>query len=251
MSIDYDREPRQFSARKGKFSLLLVDDEERIRNFLNIKLKLMGYGVTLARNGVEALEQMREQEPDLVILDVIMPKKDGFETLKELRSFSSVPVIMLTAQGDDFDKIKGLGLRADDYMTKPFNPDELVARIEAIRGRLGSPKRKEIPKELVLNGLSINFNKRCLNVRGEEVKLTKIEWLLLNELATNVGHLMTYHDLLGRIWGPEYCEDVPILRTWIRRLRLKIETDPPHPKIITIVSKTGYIFNKQDLWCAF
>jgi two-component system KDP operon response regulator KdpE len=245
MSIDYDREPRQFSARKGKFSLLLVDDEERIRNFLNIKLKLMGYGVTLARNGVEALEQMREQEPDLVILDVIMPKKDGFETLKELRSFSSVPVIMLTAQGDDFDKIKGLGLRADDYMTKPFNPDELVARIEAIRGRLGSPKRKEIPEELILNGLSINFNRRCLNVRGEEVKLTKIEWLLLNELAANAGRLMTHHDLLGRIWGPEYCEDVRILRTWICRLRHKIEINPAHFKIISTVPKAGYIFNKQ------
>ena len=140
--MNCDTEPKQVPRKEGKFSLLLVDDEERIRNFLNIKLKLMGYGVTLARNGVEALEQMREQEPDLVVLDVIMPQKDGFETLKELRSFSSVPVIMLTAQGNDFDKIKGLGLRADDYMTKPFNPDELVARIEAIRGRLGSPKKK-------------------------------------------------------------------------------------------------------------
>ena len=203
ISINCDTELKQVPREKDKFSILVVDDEERIRNFLNIKLKLMGYGVTLARNGVEALEQVREQEPDLIILDVIMPKKDGFETLKELRSFSSVPVIMLTAQGNDFDKIKGLGLRADDYMTKPFNPDELVARIEAIRGRLGSPKRREIPGELVSNGLSINFDKHCLVVRGEEVKITKIEWLLLNELAINAGHLMTYHDLLGRIWGPE------------------------------------------------
>src|SRR5271157_3449620 len=145
MSVSTDK---QINPPKPKFSILLVDDEERIRNFLNIKLKLMGYGVTLARNGVEALEQVRCQEPDLIVLDVIMPKKDGFETLKELRSFSSVPVIMLTAQGDDFDKIKGFGLRADDYMTKPLNPDELIARIEAIRGRLGSSKRKEIPGEL-------------------------------------------------------------------------------------------------------
>ena len=223
VSINCDRHPRQVSPRKGKFSILLVDDEERIRNFLKIKLKLIGYNVMLANNGVEALEQIKGQMPDLVVLDVIM----------------------LTAQWDDFDKIKGLGLRADDYMTKPFNPDELVARIEAIRGRLGSPKRKEIPEELILNGLSINFNRRCLNVRGEEAKLTKIEWLLLNELATNAGHLMTHHDLLGRIWGPEYCEDVRILRTWIWRLRHKIETDPHHPKIITTMPKAGYIFNRQ------
>ena len=242
MSVSTDK---QINSLKPKFSILLVDDEERIRNFLKIKLKLLGYGVMQATNGVEALEQLKVHEPDLVVLDVIMPKKDGFKTLKELRSFSSVPVIMLTAQGDDFDKIKGLGLRGDDYMTKPFNPDELIARIEAIRRRLCSPKRKEIPEELILNGLSINFNKRCLIVRGEEVKLTKIEWLLLNELAANAGHLMTHHDLLGRIWGPEYCEDVQILRTWICRLRHKIETDCPHPKIISTIPKTGYIFNRQ------
>lgn len=227
-----------------RFSILLVDDEERIINFLKTKLKLLNYEVFTAGNGVEAIEQVQGQEPDLVVLDVIMPKMDGFQTLKELRSFSPVPVIMLSARGDDSDRIKGLGLGADDYLPKPFNPDELVARIEAIRRRLNSPERKNTPKELIVHGLNINFDERRISVRGEEVKLTKIEWSLLNELAVNAGHLMTYYDLLGRVWGPEYRDDVQILRTWISRLRQRIEKVPARPKIITTVPKTGYIFNK-------
>ena len=227
-----------------RFTILLVDDEERILNFLKTKLKLLNYEIILAQNGIEALDQVQGQEPDLVVLDVIMPKKDGFQTLKELRSFSSVPVIMLSARGDDSDRIKGLGLGADDYLPKPFNPDELVARIEAIRRRLNLPERKTIPKEMAIHDLSINFDERRIVVRGKEVKLTRIEWLLLNELAGNAGHLMVYYDLLARVWGPEYRDDVQILRTWISRLRQKIEINPTHPKIISTVPKTGYIFNK-------
>jgi two-component system KDP operon response regulator KdpE len=224
--------------------ILLVDDEERILNFLKTKLKTLAYEVILANNGIEAIEQIQGQEPDLVVLDVIMPKMDGFQTLKELRTFSSVPVIMLSARGDDSDRIKGLGLGADDYLPKPFNPDELVARIEAIRRRLNSPERKSIPKELTLHGLNIKFDEHRITVRGEDVKLTRIEWLLLNELAGNAGHLMVYYDLLARVWGPEYRNDVQILRTWISRLRQKIEEDHLHPKIISTVPKTGYIFKK-------
>ena len=227
-----------------RFSILLVDDEERIINFLKTKFKLLNYEVFTAGNGVEAIEQVQGQEPDLVVLDVIMPKMDGFQTLKELRSFSPVPVIMLSARGDDSDRIKGLGLGADDYLPKPFNPDELVARIEAIRRRLNSPERKNTPKELIVHGLNINFDERRIIVRGKEEKLTKIEWLLLNELAGNAGHLMVYYDLLARVWGPEYRDDVQILRTWVSRLRQKIEIDPAIPKIISTVPKTGYIFNK-------
>ncbi|MGP8079444.1 MAG: response regulator [Dehalococcoidales bacterium] len=227
-----------------RFTILLVDDEERILNFLKTKLKLLNYEIILARNGIEALEQIQGQEPDLVVLDVVMPKMDGFQTLKELRSFSSVPVIMLSARGDDSDRIKGLGLGADDYLPKPFNPDELVARIEAIRRRLNLPERKSTLKELVIHELNINFDERCITVRGKEIKLTRIEWLLLNELAGNAGHLMVYYDLLARVWGPEYRDDVQILRTWVSRLRQKIEIDPAHPAIISTVPKTGYIFNK-------
>jgi two-component system KDP operon response regulator KdpE len=227
-----------------RFVILLVDDEERILNFLKTKLKMLSYEVIMASNGVEALEQVREQDPDLVVLDVMMPKKDGFETLKELRTFSQVPVIMLSARGDDSDRIKGLEIGADDYIAKPFNPDELVARIEAIRRRLSSLEREKTPRELIVQGLKINFDERQLTVRGKDIKLTRIEWLLLSELAINAGHLMTYYELLSRIWGPEYRDDVQILRTWISRLREKIEIDPSDAKIISTVPKTGYIFNK-------
>jgi len=227
-----------------RFVILLVDDEERILNFLKTKLKMLSYEVILASNGVEALEQVQGQEPDLVVLDVTMPKKDGFETLKELRTFSPVPVIMLSARGDDSDRIKGLEIGADDYIAKPFNPDELVARIEAIRRRLSSLEREKTPRELIVHGLKINFDERQLTVRGKEEKLTRIEWLLLSELAINAGHLMTYYDLLSRIWGSEYRDDYQILRTWISRLRQIIEIDPSDAKIISTVPKTGYIFNK-------
>ena len=228
-----------------RFVILLVDDEERILNFLKTKLKLLSYEVILASNGNEALEQVQGQEPDLLVLDVMMPKKNGFETLKELRTFSTVPVIMLSARGDDFDRIKGLALGADDYMAKPFNPDELVARIEAIRRRLSSSERQNTPRELITQGLNINFDERHLTVRGKHVTLTRIEWLLLSELAINAGHLMTYYDLLSRIWGSEYQDDMQILRTWISRLRKKIEDDTATNAIISTIPKTGYIFNKQ------
>jgi two-component system KDP operon response regulator KdpE len=229
--------------QRHKFTILLVDDEERILYFLKTKLKSLGYDVITAGNGVEALEQIHGQQPDLVVLDVIMPKMDGFQTLKELRAISSIPVIMLSAMGDDSNRIKGLGLGADDFLPKPFNPNELVARIEAIKRRLNSSDRRETPHELAINDININLSEHRITVRGKEVKLTRVEWLLLNELATNAGHLMVYYDLLARVWGPEYRDDVQILRTWISRLRQKIEVDPANPRIISTVPKTGYIFN--------
>ena len=236
---------KKITLQKNKFTILLVDDEERILYFLKTKLKSLCYEVITANNGVEALEQIHGQEPDLVILDVIMPKMDGFQTLKELRTISFVPVIMLSAMGDDSNRIKGLGLGADDYLPKPFNPNELVARIEALKRRLSLSERKEIPHELVINDVNINLNEHRIAVRGKEVKLTRVEWLLLNELAINAGHLMVYYDLLARVWGPEYRDDVQILRTWISRLRQKIELEPANPRIISTVPKTGYIFNTR------
>ena len=229
-----------------RFSILLVDDEERILNFLKTKLKSSGYDVMLARDGNEAIKQARDQEPDLIILDVMMPKKDGFEALRELRLFSTVPVIMLSAVGEDADRIKGLGLGADDYLPKPFNPDELIARIEAVRRRLSKVERKTNPDKLVFEDLIINYENRIVSVRGKERKLTRIEWLLLIEMAGNAGHLMLYTELLTKVWGPEYRDDVQILRTWISRLRNKLEEDPDNPQIITTIPKTGYIFNAKQ-----
>jgi DNA-binding response OmpR family regulator len=227
-----------------RFTILLVDDEERILTFLKAKLKLAGYDIITAGDGLEALEQIQSQDPDLVILDVMLPKLDGFSTLKELRAFSSIPVIILSARGDSSDKIKGLGLGADDYLPKPFSPDELVARIEAVKRRIDPSESRKRNSEVSVDDLYVNFEKRLITLRDNELKLTKIEWQLLSELAGNPGHLMFYSDLLSRIWGPEYRDDVQILRTWISRLRQKIESDPGNPSIITTVPKTGYIFNK-------
>jgi DNA-binding response OmpR family regulator len=224
-----------------RLRVLLVDDEERILNFLRAKLKATGYDVLTASNGAEAIEQAQAQEPDLVVLDLLMPRMDGFETLKELRSFSPVPVIILSAKGADADKIKGLGLGADDYLQKPFNPDELVARIEAVRRRIDPTEKLGVPDALSVGHLDINFKARRILVAGEQQHLTRIEWLLLSELARNAGRLMPYEELLTRIWGPEYRDDVQTLRTWVSRLRYKLEKDTEQPKLIRTVPKTGYI----------
>jgi DNA-binding response OmpR family regulator len=220
-----------------RFCILIVDDEERITNFLKIKLKAAGYKVLIASDGVSALEQAQTQGPDLMVLDVLMPGMDGFETLKQLRTFSTVPVIILSARGSDVDRIKGLGLGADDYLAKPFNPAELLARIEAVRRRLSSTERRQVPEPFNIPGLKIDFEKHLVVVRGQEVYLTRIEWLLLSEMARNAGRLMLYDDLLSRVWGPEYRDDVQILRTWISRLRYKIEEAPNKPKIILTITQ--------------
>jgi len=229
-----------------QFRVLVVDDEQRILSFLSTKLKISGYEVISASNGADALEQVQAQEPDLVVLDVMMPRMDGFETLKQLRTFSSVPVIILSAKEANADKVKGLHLGADDYLAKPFSPDELIARIEAVRRRLVPSSNRKTYEELTLGDVTINFKKRLVLVKGEEARLTRIEWLLLSELAQNAGSLMLYSDLLTRVWGHEYRDDVQILRTWISRLRNKIEIDSNQPKLIRTVPKTGYIIDLQS-----
>jgi two-component system KDP operon response regulator KdpE len=229
-----------------RFRVLVVDDEQRILNFLSSKLKATGYEVFTASNGVEASEQVQAQEPDLVVLDILMPQKDGFETLKELRTFSPVPVIILSAKGTNTDKVKGLSLGADDYLAKPFSPDELIARIEAVRRRLSPDGKRKIRDQLSVGHLIIDFRKRLVIIRGQQIRLTRIEWLLLSELAQNAGNLMMYSDLLTQVWGPEYRDDIQILRTWISRLREKIESEPDNPRLIRTIPKTGYIMDLQS-----
>ena len=225
------------------FRILAVDDEKRILTFLKSKLKASGYDVITASNGKEALELAQTQQPDLIVLDIVMPKMDGIETLRELRGFSSIPVIMLSAKGADTDKIKGLNLGADDYLAKPFNPDELVARIEAIRRRSTGERKVTKPEQITIGNVLIDIDKCRVSVDGRETSLTRIEWLLLSKLAQNAGRLMTYEELLTSIWGPEYLNDVQILRTWISRLRSKIEKDSNTPKIISTIPKVGYMMD--------
>lgn len=228
-----------------QFHVLLVDDEERILNFLRSKLVAAGFLVSTASNGIEALEKAQAQEPDLIVLDVVMPKMSGFEVLKQLRTFSEVPVIILSARGSDADRIKGLTGGADDYLPKPFNPDELMARIEAIKRRIKPAGGRKSLEPLTFGDITVDFNKHRAVIKEEEVRLTRVEWLLLSELAHNAGRLMTYGELLTRVWGPEYRDDVQILRTWISRLRAKIETEPDKPRLIRTMPKTGYMMSQN------
>jgi len=229
-----------------RFRILVVDDDERILNFLRSKLKASGYEVFTANNGVEGLEQAQAQEPNLIVLDLLMPKMDGLEMLKELRSFSAVPVIILTAKGADADRIKGLQQGADDYLPKPFNPDELVARIEAVRRRLEPSERVKAPEVFSLGHVTVDFKRRSIFVRGQEQYLTRTEWFLLSQLINNAGRLMLYEDLLTRVWGPEYRDDVQILRTCISRIRNRLEDDPDNPKLIRTIPRTGYIMDQPS-----
>ena len=235
----------QFSRRKDvrRFSVLVVDDDERIRHFLRVKLRASGYDVATASDGRDGLEQIQGQEPDLVVLDVVMPRLDGLEALRELRSFSTVPVIILTARGDDGDRIRGLRMGADDYLSKPFNPDELVARIEAVRRRIGLAGRREGRRVFSAAGITVDFDRRGLYLNGEEKYLTRIEWLLLSELTRNAGRLLPYEELLTRIWGVEYRDDIQLLRTWISRLRGKLEDGGGQPRLIRTLPKAGYIMD--------
>ncbi len=225
------------------FRILAVDDDERVLNFLRVKLKALGYEVVTASDGAEALQLIQAQEPDLVLLDVLMPTLDGFRTLEELRKSSSVPVIMLSAKGADVDKIKGLQLGADDYLPKPFNPDELVARVEAVKRRTQAIDRRKPPDTVTLGDLTVDFNRHKAYVKREEKYLTRIEWLLLGELARNAGRLMPYEELLTRVWGPEYRDDIQTLRTWISRLRSKLDSRTARTQLIRTIPKVGYIMD--------
>lgn len=226
-----------------RFCILVVEDDERTINFLRSKLKASGYDVLTASDGREGLEQTQGQDPDLVVLDLMLPKMHGLEVLKELRSLSTVPVIILTARDDDADRINGLRLGADDYLGKPFNPDELVARIEAIRRRLTPEGRQQYPETLSTEELTIDFGRRGVLVQGQARYLTRIEWLLLTELARNAGRLLLYEDLLTRVWGAEYRDDIQLLRTWISRLRQKLHTESGGPELIRTMPKAGYIMD--------
>jgi DNA-binding response OmpR family regulator len=230
-----------------RFRVLVADDESRILKFLTVKLEASGYDVLTANNGHEALAQVQAQEPDLLVLDVVMPGMDGFETLKQIRVVSSLPVIILSAREANTDKIKGLKMGADDYLAKPFNPDELVARIEAVRRRLSPTEDRKLFNTMTIGHMIINFKNRSISVKGKEIQLTRIEWLLLSELARNQGKLMLYGELLTRVWGPEYRDDVQILRTWMSRLRHKTELGANYPTLIRTVPKTGYIIDETSV----
>lgn len=222
--------------------ILVVDDEPRMVRFVRMNLDLEGYSVSEANTGFEALEKVRSELPDLVLLDVMLPEMDGFETLQEIRRVSTVPVIMLTVKGEETDRIRGLDLGADDYVTKPFSPRELVSRIRAVlrRADMAVPATRSLIE--VDDELQIDFQNRAVHVRGEEIKLRPTEYRLLYHLVNNAGWVMTHDMLLSKVWGYEYRNDQQILRLYITYLRKKIESDSSQPKYILTERGVGYRF---------
>jgi len=221
--------------------ILVVDDEPRMLKFVRMNLELEGFRVIEATNGLEALEKVREHIPDLVLLDVMMPGMDGFETLEEIRRISTVPVIMLTVRSEEDDLIRGLELGADDYVTKPFSPRELASRIRAVlrRVEMALPSERTI---VIDDDLSVDFQRREVIVRGKRVKLRPTEYRLLYHLIANAGWVMPHEMLLSKVWGHEYRDDTQLLRLYITYLRQKIEPDPSHPKYILTERGIGYRF---------
>jgi two-component system KDP operon response regulator KdpE len=225
-----------------KKKILIVDDEARMRRFVRMNLDLEGYEVLEAENGLAALQRVRDDMPDLVLLDVMMPDLDGFETLARIREMSAVPVIMLTVKGDEEDRIKGLDLGADDYITKPFSPRELVSRIRAVLRRT-EPTKAQSEEPLVVDAdLSIDFPRREVVVHGERIKLRPTEYRLLSHLVENDGWIVPQETLLSKVWGPEYRDDTQLLRLYINYLRKKIEPDPATPRYIFTERGVGYRF---------
>ena len=227
-------------------TILIVDDEPRIRDFVRMNLEMDHYRVIEATNGLEALEQLREHLPDLVILDVMMPEMDGFETLRAIREVSTVPVIMLTVRQDERDRIHGLDLGADDYIAKPFNPRELLSRVRALLRRSLMPPPARKTEIVVDDDLKIDFSRREVTVRGKKVVLRPTEYRLLYHLVNNAGRLMTHETLLSKVWGHEYRDEAHYLRLYITYLRQKIEKDPSHPKYILTERGVGYRFKELE-----
>ena len=229
------------TSSEGKL-ILLVDDEPHVIRFMRMNLEMEGFRVIEAANGLEAIERVREDLPDLVVLDVMMPKMDGFEALGEIRPVSNVPVIMVTVRSDVADRIRGLELGADDYITKPFDPRELSSRIRAVLRRtevVGSADEAGIEID---DDLTIDFRNREVIARGKHIKLRPTEYRLLYHMVNNAGWLMTHEMLLAKVWGQEYRDETHYLRLYITYLRQKIEPDPSNPKYILTERGVGYRF---------
>lgn len=223
-------------------TILVVDDEERMARFIRLNLEHDGFQVVEAYRGMQALQQYRDALPDLVLLDVMMPDIDGFEVLSMLREISNVPVIMLTAKGEEDDRVRGLELGADDYVTKPFSPRELVSRVRAVLRRTESNSTDSGDVIEVDEHLKIDFSRREIWLDGELVKLRPTEYRLLYHLVKNAGWVLTYDQILSRVWGYEYRDEPHYVRLYINYLRQKIEKDPSNPIYISTERGVGYRF---------
>ncbi|NLG73847.1 MAG: response regulator transcription factor [Chloroflexi bacterium] len=222
--------------------ILVVDDEERMVRFIRLNLEHDGFRVSEAFNGTQAIEKVRNNLPDLVLLDVMMPDIDGFEVLKIIREVSQVPVIMLTAKGEEDDRVRGLELGADDYITKPFSPRELTSRVRAVLRRTESAAGQTHGLIEVDDRLKLDFDRREVWVDGKLVQLRPTEYRLLYHLVQNAGWVVTHDQLLAKVWGYEYRDEPHYVRLYINYLRKKLEEDPSNPKYILTERGVGYRF---------
>ncbi len=228
-----------------EYSVLVVDDDPALLPLMEYTFAKEGYEVYTAADGREALRQFYAHRPDLIILDIMMPGMDGWETCRCIREVSDVPILMLTARGQDEDIIRGLEYGADDYMTKPFGKDELIARVKAVIRRTEATGTMPAQPSFTAGDLEINFVQRRVTVAGEEIKLTPTEYNLLQELTLNAGKVLTHTHLLNKVWGMEYREEREYLRVFIRRLRAKLGRDPTAPQHIINVPAVGYKFEDK------
>ena len=223
-----------------KKHILIVDDDPAILRLLSTNLKARGYEIFTATDGAESLEAVQKDFIDLIILDLMMPKIDGVEVCRRIREWSDVPIIILSARGDENDKVKCLELGADDYLTKPFGIAELLARIKTAFRHRGDPTVAPAQATFTCDGLEINYAKRRVTVNGKEVTLTPTEFALLQHLAVNSDKVLTHNMLLQSVWGNEYSSEKEYLRVFVGRLRRKLEPDPKNPKYIQTIPGVGY-----------
>jgi two-component system KDP operon response regulator KdpE len=221
--------------------ILLVEDDPRMVRLVSVVLKAVGHQVVASSTGHKAVEMVAMEQPSLVLLDVLLAgDMDGFSVCRRVREFSDVPIIMLTARAREADVLTGFDAGADDYLTKPFNSRELVARVKAVLRRAEHPE--EVTTEsLVCRSLEIDYARRLVKVHGRPVALTPTEYKLLLELAKNANRVLLHRDLLTRVWGPEYRDDIDYLRAYIRHLRRKLEPDPSDPCYIITHPGVGYM----------
>jgi len=225
-------------------NVLVVDDEKPLREFVRRNLEARGYNVIGAANGLEALATFQNENVDLIILDVMMPHLDGLETTRRIRAESRVPIIILTAMGEEADKVRAFDLGADDYLTKPFGVGELLGRVKAVLRRSRWGEVSEPEERLVRGDVVVDMSRHRVSARGQAVELTPIEFNLLVYLMRHAGRVLSHRDILQNVWGPEYGNEVEYLRVYMGHLRQKMEEDPNRPKYILTERGIGYRFGE-------
>jgi DNA-binding response OmpR family regulator len=231
-----------------KTTIVAADDDPQLLRLVTRNLEFEGYEVLPASNGVLALEQIEAHSPDLVLLDVMMPRMDGFTVCQRVREFSAVPIIIVTARGQDQEKVRGLDLGADDYLTKPFSVDELLARVRAVlrRAQFTANEHAHVLRtSITIGDLVVDYAQHLVTMAGQEVPLTPIEYRILAYLAQNAGRVVTQDLLLEHVWGSDYLGESHMLQVNINRLRRKIEADPTQPRYIFTKVGIGYLLAAQ------